>query len=75
MFEPPGAMRYRERTVAERMNARLKDEFGERNVWGLSEGQQPSDVRYPGPERGSIDAPALLSRRFFFPCAAQNPCA
>jgi hypothetical protein len=24
-------------------------------------------------ERGSIDVPALLSRRFFFPFAAQNP--
>jgi hypothetical protein len=32
-FEPPDAMRYRERTVAERMNARLKDEFGGRQVW------------------------------------------
>jgi hypothetical protein len=29
-FEPPDAVRYRERTVAERMNARLKDEFGGR---------------------------------------------
>jgi hypothetical protein len=27
-FEPADAIRYRERTVAERMNARLKDEFG-----------------------------------------------
>jgi len=31
-FEPPDAVRYRERTVAERMNARLKDEFGARNI-------------------------------------------
>jgi hypothetical protein len=31
-FEPDEAIRYRERTVAERMNARLKDEFGARNV-------------------------------------------
>ena len=28
------AVRYNERSVAERMNARLKDEFGGRNVWG-----------------------------------------
>ena len=27
------AERYKERTVAERMNARLKDEFGGNNVW------------------------------------------
>lgn len=33
VFEPPDAIRYRERTVAERMNARLKDEFGGRHVW------------------------------------------
>ena len=32
-FDPAEALRYRERTVAERMNARLKDEFGGRNVW------------------------------------------
>jgi len=31
-FEPADAVRYRERTVAERMNARLKDEFGGRNL-------------------------------------------
>ncbi|MDR2364590.1 MAG: transposase [Zoogloeaceae bacterium] len=31
-FEPPDAVRYCERTVAERMNARLKDEFGGRHV-------------------------------------------
>jgi hypothetical protein len=31
-FEPSDAMRYRERSVAERMNARLKDEFGGRTV-------------------------------------------
>lgn len=31
-FEPADAIRYRERTVAERMNARLKDEFGGRQV-------------------------------------------
>jgi hypothetical protein len=33
VFEPPDAIRYRERTVAERMDARLKDKFGGRNVW------------------------------------------
>jgi len=32
-FDPPEAQRYKERTVAERMNARLKDEFGGNNVW------------------------------------------
>lgn len=32
-FDPVEAVRYNERTVAERMNARLKDEFGGRNVW------------------------------------------
>lgn len=32
-FEPHEAERYKERTVAERMNARLKDEFGANNVW------------------------------------------
>jgi hypothetical protein len=32
-FEPPDAVRYNERSVAERMNARLKDEFGGRSVW------------------------------------------
>ncbi len=31
-FEPPDATRYKERTVAERSNARLKDEFGGRNI-------------------------------------------
>lgn len=31
-FEPADAVRYRERTVAERTNARLKDEFGGRNI-------------------------------------------
>ncbi|HRQ64487.1 MAG TPA: transposase [Xanthomonadaceae bacterium] len=31
-FEPPDAVRYNERTVVERSNARLKDEFGGRNV-------------------------------------------
>jgi hypothetical protein len=31
-FEPADARRYRERTVAERSNARLKDEFGGRHV-------------------------------------------
>jgi hypothetical protein len=32
-FEPTDAMRCHERAVAERMNARLKDEFGGRHVW------------------------------------------
>ena len=32
-FDPAEAVRYHERTVAERMNARLKDEFGGRHVW------------------------------------------
>ena len=32
-FDPAEAVRYNERTVAERMNARLKDEFGGNNVW------------------------------------------
>lgn len=32
-FDPASAVRYNERTVAERMNARLKDEFGGKNVW------------------------------------------
>lgn len=31
-FEPADAIRYRERTVAERTNARLKDEFGGRHL-------------------------------------------
>ena len=31
-FEPADAVRYNERTVAERSNARLKDEFGGRHV-------------------------------------------
>lgn len=31
-FEPADAVRYRERSIAERTNARLKDEFGGRNV-------------------------------------------
>jgi hypothetical protein len=31
-FEAADAIRYRERTVAERSNARLKDEFGARNI-------------------------------------------
>lgn len=31
-FEPADAVRYKERTAAERSNARLKDEFGGRNV-------------------------------------------
>jgi hypothetical protein len=32
-FDPADAVRYRERTVAERSNARLKDEFGGRNIF------------------------------------------
>lgn len=32
-FAPHEAQRYKERTQAERMNARLKDEFGGRNIW------------------------------------------
>jgi len=32
-FAPHEADRYKERTVAERMNARLKNEFGGNNVW------------------------------------------
>jgi hypothetical protein len=32
-FAPHEAQRYQERTVAERMNARLKDEFGGNHVW------------------------------------------
>jgi hypothetical protein len=32
-FEPADAIRYNERTVAERSNARLKDEFGGNNIW------------------------------------------
>ena len=32
-FDPAAAVRYNERTVAERMNARLKDEFGGHHVW------------------------------------------
>ncbi len=31
-FEPTDAVRYKERSVAERSNARLKDEFGGRNI-------------------------------------------
>ncbi len=31
-FEPADAVRYRERSAAERTNARLKDEFGARNI-------------------------------------------
>lgn len=32
-FDPAEAIRYRERSTAERTNARLKDEFGGNNVW------------------------------------------
>jgi hypothetical protein len=32
-FDPAESVRYNERTVAERMNARLKDEFGGNNIW------------------------------------------
>lgn len=32
-FEPADAVRYRERSVAERSNARLKDEFGGRSIY------------------------------------------
>jgi len=32
-FAPHEANRYKERTVAERMNARLKSEFGAENLW------------------------------------------
>jgi hypothetical protein len=32
-FDPAESVRYNERTVAERMNARLKDEFGGNHVW------------------------------------------
>lgn len=33
VFAPHEAQRFKERTVAERMNARLKDEFGARHIW------------------------------------------
>jgi hypothetical protein len=32
-FDPAESVRYNERTVAERMNARLKDEFGGKHIW------------------------------------------
>ena len=32
-FDPAEAQRYKERSQAERTNARLKDEFGGRQVW------------------------------------------
>ena len=32
-FASHEAARYKERTVAERMNARMKDEFGANNIW------------------------------------------
>lgn len=32
-FEPADKVRYRERSAAERANARLKDELGGRNIW------------------------------------------
>jgi hypothetical protein len=32
-FDPAQAIRYRERTAAERSNARLKDEFGATHIW------------------------------------------
>ena len=32
-FEPADALRYNERTVAERANARLKSEFGADAIW------------------------------------------
>jgi len=32
-FDPAETVRYNERTVAERMNARLKDEFGGNHIW------------------------------------------
>lgn len=33
MLEPSDAIRYQERTAAERANGRLKDEFGGRHIW------------------------------------------
>jgi hypothetical protein len=33
VFEPADAVRYQERSVAERSNARIKDEFGARNIY------------------------------------------
>lgn len=32
-FDPAESMRYNERTVAQRTNARLKDEFGGNHIW------------------------------------------
>jgi hypothetical protein len=62
-FEPPDAVRYNERTVAELSNARLNDEFGGRNVMvrGHTQGDESFDVWHPGLERQPVDAVAAVT--------------
>lgn len=65
-FEPADAVRYKERTVAERSNARLKDEFGGRNirVRGLpGQGDVAHNVRPAGADGGPADAPVQVTEQ------------
>jgi 3'(2'), 5'-bisphosphate nucleotidase len=57
-FAPHEALPYNIRTGAERSNARLKDEFGARDVWvrGGRQGEEPPDVRRRRTVRRSTDA-------------------
>ena len=62
-FEPADAVRYRERSVAERTNARLKDEFGGRMIMvkRARQGHVPFDVRPAGLECRPVNTAAAMS--------------
>lgn len=61
-FEPADAIRYNERTVAERSNARLKDEFGANKVRVQgAPGSWAPDVGSAGAVGRSADAIATMS--------------
>jgi len=57
-MSPAEAMRYRERTMVERANGRLKEEFGGRHRPGpgTCQSHDPPDVRNPRPDGRSITA-------------------
>ena len=59
-------VRYRERSTVERVNGRLKDEFGARQVRvrGHQQGAVPPDVRGPGVDRGSVVTSGELNSTF-----------
>jgi integrase len=65
-FDPAEAVRYNERTVAERMNARLKDEFGGKNVWAKGHAKVMGHLMF-----GLL---ALTADQLMRLCNERNPC-